>query len=171
MCVGMGESQRQIPTNPVIVSEGVRKKRLYRTRYVIMAVLGAGMLLHLEIGFAQPSVPETILVQVLDERGHPETNAECFGDVRSDGLLVYERRKPLRPLSSIYDVVDQETFVANVETGFYALDLNFITHVDDYEIRIVCYPPDYKGISYTIITSDNRSGCSLEQGGKLMICQ
>lgn len=149
--------------------EGRRRSRTML--YAFMGVVSAGMLLHLEVGFAQPVIPETILVQVLDERGRPETHAECFGDVRSSGLLTYERRKPLRPLSSIYEVVDQSTFVANTELGFYALDLNLLIHVEDYEIRIVCYSPDYKGVSYTIISSEDQSACMLEHAGKLMICQ
>jgi len=124
-------------------------------------------IIHIEIGFNAQYAPARALVQVYDE-GVPEENAECFADIISDEINV--EKQPLRTLESVYEVIDSASFFTPTDLGFYLLETGFTDFEGDFEIRIVCYTPEFRGVSYTIIDGSDKNDCSIQDDGRVVIC-
>lgn len=141
---------------------------IQKITYGILAAAIMLALVHMELGAVSRNVPEQILVQVYASEGYPETQARCFADVFAGDTEV--RKKPLRPLASVYDVLESRTFFTNVEQGFYLLETGLPRTATDFEIRIVCYTPGMEGVSHTIVTSDGSAACDIRSAGRVLVC-
>jgi len=140
------------------------------TRYVLyagFALLVGALLFLIETTSSKRYAPESVLVQVLDA-GTVQEDAQCYGDVLSDQVNV--KKKPLRALASIYDLLDSASFYANVDRGFYLLETGLSDYRGKFEMRIVCYTKDFRGVSYTIVNNHNRHACEIRENGKIVVC-
>ena len=135
--------------------------------YLIIGIAVIFMLVHIEVILAQKIAPENILIQVKDSSGRPETNATCLGDISSE--IINVENKPLEWLNSIYDFLDASTYYSPEEKGFYILNTGFSNYKGEYDIKIVCYSPNFSGVSYTIINNTN-SLCEVKENGKYLVC-
>jgi len=141
------------------------------TRYVLYAglvLLVGALLILIETASSKRYAPESVLVQVLD-KGMPQEDAQCFGDVLSDQVNV--KKKPLRSLASLYDFLDSASFFTNEDRGFYVFETGLTNYQSKFEIRIVCYTKDMSGVSYTVVNNENRSVCEIGNGGTSIVCK
>lgn len=135
---------------------------------IIVAIIVVLVLVHVEIRVAARYAPEAILVQVYDTKGRIEVGARCYGDISSTESNA--KKKPLRALPSIYDFLSPSSFFANMEQGFHVLETGLGNYQGIFEIRIVCYSENFRGVSYTIVNNENQKECRIEGGGKILIC-
>ena len=126
------------------------------------------MLIHIEIILNRHYAPETVLIRINAPDGLPETNATCFADISSN--QINSDNKPLENLEEIYDFVDKTKYVIDDNgKGYYLLETGFSNYQDEFEIRVVCYSPGFKGVSYTIINNTN-ANCELKDNGRFLVC-
>lgn len=154
--------------------EQLQRLRMYREIiarpwHAAVLVVLVLLFLHIELTTAAVHAPESVLVRVLTPEGSPEQNAECYGDVLVDGQAV-QQKAPLTKLTSLYEVVDPAAFYASNDTGFYQLSTGLMGHEEAYEVRIVCYSPEFEGVSYTIVNEENEGACTVATNGALVIC-
>jgi len=135
--------------------------------YLIIFVIIAYMIIHVELIVNRQYAPESVLINVATKEGLPETNAKCYADISSS--QVNQENKELQELSTIYQVVDPTIFTGIIDKGYYLLETGFQQYTGKFEIRIVCYSPGFKGVSYTILNNTNIP-CEMKEGGKLVIC-
>ena len=135
--------------------------------YVILLVILLITILYLELTLREKYAPETLLILVLDDNGNPETQANCFGNIISSKVNV--EKKPLVTLDSVYEFLDPSIFYLKNSKGYYYFETGFDNYKDDFEIRIVCYSPQLRGVSYTIINNTN-SNCEFRKDGKVAFC-
>lgn len=135
---------------------------------LILAVVVVATLIHIEVGANLRQAPEVILVQVRDTKGFADSSAQCFGDVFSSTLNI--KKKPLKALVSLYDYLSPRSFFASTEKGFYVLETGLENYQGTFEIRVVCYPKDFSGVSYTIVNNKSQNNCVIENGGKALVC-
>ena len=136
--------------------------------YVITAIIIILVLLHMEFIINQKYAPENVLIQVKTQEGLPEKNAECFADISS--LEFNEEKIQLIKLENIYDFIEARTFSLNQEKGFHLLETGFFNYKKDFDIRIVCYSENLRGVSYTIVNNTNTAECEIKDNGKLLLC-
>jgi len=138
-------------------------------RAFVLLVIIVTVLIHIEHIISHAYAPETVLVQVADvEQEQQGEETECFADIISS--LGTQDNKPLRKLGSIYDYLDADSFVVAQESGFFLLETGLQEYSEDFEIRIVCYAPDFVSVSYTIINQDNQARCGLREEGRVVVC-
>ena len=126
------------------------------------------MLIHIEFILNKKYAPETILVRVTNDAGIPEIGDSCFADIISEQVNV--EKKPMKELDSLYDFVDAKQFHTDQgDKGYYLLESGFDNYSGEYEIRVVCYSPGFKGVSYSIINSSNQN-CEFFEGGGFVVC-
>ena len=135
--------------------------------YLIIFVIIAYMIIHVELIVNRQYAPESVLINVATKEGLPETNAKCYADISSS--QVNQENKELQELSTIYQVVDPTIFTGTRDKGYYLLETGFQQYTGKFQIRIVCYSPGFKGVSYTILNNTNIP-CEMKEGGKLVIC-
>ena len=138
----------------------------YYVYFIILGIL-ALMIIHIELILSRDYAPGIVLRKVNNPEGLPEKNASCFADVISEQINI--ENKPLINLNTLYDFIDPKIFYSQEDKGFYLLETEFKNYYGEFEIRIVCYSPNFSGVSYTIINETN-SECEFVQGGKLLIC-
>lgn len=136
--------------------------------YVIGIFAIVALVAAIGLNAAKNYAPENVLVRVLD-KGIPQTDAQCYGDVFA-GSEQTLKKKPLRALASIYDFIDPAIFYANVERGFYLLETEFADYRGPFEVRIVCYTKDMRGVSYTVLNTEDRNTCDIREDGRVVVC-
>lgn len=168
----MEKDTEQLRFSPAACRDDEQQDPSSFLRYLRPGVIAIGILfilLHIEVGFgAAAQAPETVLVQVLDDAGQPEEAAQCYADIVSEE--VNAKKKPLRGLASIYEVLDPHAFQADVDVGFYLLKTGLAPGTEAYELRIVCYSPGFAGVSHTIVNQNNTQACSIKENGRLLLC-
>ena len=142
-----------------------------KKHYIYFIILGilALMIIHIELILSKNYAPETVLVKVNTPEGLPENNATCFGDISSEQINI--EKKPLKKLESIYDFINPDIYysISFEGGGYYLLETGFENYGENFEIRIICYSPNFSGISYTIINNTN-TNCEVKNDGKLLVC-
>ncbi len=136
--------------------------------YGVCAVIVAGMLVHIEIGFGLTYAPESVLVRMQKTQGILGEQSQCFADIISD--TVNEKKKPLKLLDSLYDYINLTSFYVSTDKGFFLLETGLVEYQDIFEIRIVCYTSNLDGVAYTIINNANQKGCDIKNSGKIVVC-
>jgi len=134
---------------------------------VLFLILILYMIIHVEIIIHKKYAPESVLIKVRTAEGNPEINAKCHADIFSD--QINEENKELKELSTIYEFIDIKKFILDDSKGHYLLETGFSQYDREFEIRIVCYSPSFKGVSYTIINNTHNK-CEIKEDGKLVIC-
>lgn len=158
-----------------MLHEWIQRRRIYQdvtTRRWSVGVLLVLVLIFVQIETSATTVtgaPESVLVRVLTPAGAPEENAECYGDIVV-GDTVQQKKVPLRKLDSLYEVIAPAAFHASSDKGFYELETGFLGSESAYEVRVVCYAPNFDGVSYTIVDETNRSACTVATDGAVVIC-
>lgn len=138
------------------------------TTVIAIAAVVIAVLVHIEMQIATRYAPEAVLVRVYDAKGHLEVAAQCYGDISSAESNV--KKKPLRALLSIYDFLNPSSFLANTESGFHLLETGLENYQGIFEIRIVCYSENLRGVSYTIVNNENQKNCRLDGSGRILVC-
>jgi hypothetical protein len=137
--------------------------------YIGIGLLMVLLVIHIEITLGKNYAPERLLIQVMDDNGRAEVGAECFADIESDELNV--EKKLLEALDSLSDIANAGIFYSDVgDKGFQVLETGFQDYGGEFEIRIVCYSPEFSGISYTIINNTNNDNCEFSSDGKVLLC-
>ena len=144
------------------------KKIFHNKLYVVIVIIIILIFLHIEFIINQEYAPENVLIQVKTQEGLPEKNAECFADISS--LEFNEERIPLTKLQSIYDFIEARTFSLNQEEGFHLLETGFFNYKKEFDIKIVCYSENLRGVSYTIVNNTNTADCEIKDNGRLLLC-
>ena len=143
----------------------INKNKLF---FLLFLVIITFVFIHIELILARDSAPESILVQILDEKNLPEENAECFADINSDQINV--ENKPIVRLNSVYDFADPSIYnIPGSDKGYYLLETDFQNYKGDYDIKVICYNQGFSGISYTIINNTN-TNCELKDNGSFLVC-
>lgn len=127
------------------------------------------MLVHIELGMATQYAPESVLIQLDEEIDDTVMeSSQCYADIISEQVSV--TKKPLRKLESIYEYIDSASFSTTNGRGFYLLETTLKEYSGLFEIRIVCYTPDFSGVSYTVVNNTSQTRCSIKDNGKIIVC-
>ena len=143
------------------------KKDFYFKTYIVIAIIIFLMILHIEFIIKTNYAPENVLIQVKSDKGIPEKGAECYADITS--FQINTQNKPLEKLESLYDFIAARTFSVSEEKGFHLLETGFAEYNEKFDIKIICYSEELRGVSYTIINNTNMN-CEIKNNGKLLLC-
>lgn len=126
------------------------------------------MIIHIEIKANEETAPETVLIRVLKaDNKTAETEAYCRADIESKLGLVEDKK--MRNIESMFKYIDVNRFEIKEDKGFYELKTGLGGYKGEYEIRIVCISPGFKGVSGKIINNTNNP-CEIKNNGKFVVC-
>ncbi|MBU3907029.1 MAG: hypothetical protein KKA64_02130 [Nanoarchaeota archaeon] len=136
---------------------------------LLFLVLAVFLFVFLEI--PKRSIPENVLIRVLDKDKEPVVNASCKADI-----ITEERSVENVVLREVADLSKFSPGITpsgkNPDKGFYYLETGMKDYFGNFEIKIVCVSPKFEGVSYTIL-NNTYMPCEVKKnqdGSDFVIC-